>query len=257
MKAALAVNLVTGDLADNLEGIVKLVEEAAMAGADLVLFPETALTGLINNDVPAHDLPLGQEIPGSATNRLALAARKSAIYVGIGLFEREGSRLYDTAILIDPAGDIALKYRRISKGWHAREADTHVYREGSYLPVVSTPFGSVAFLICGDLFDDTLVAEARALKPDLLLFPLARNFDDSSYDQRRWDEEEAPEYAKRAAMVNATTLMVNYLGDASWDSYGMFGGAMAVSSQGEILASWPLGRPGLLLVDLPEKGKQT
>ena len=62
MKAALAVNKVTRDVPANLAGMEQLAEEAADAGADLVLFPEAALTGLINNDDPAHDLPVRADL---------------------------------------------------------------------------------------------------------------------------------------------------------------------------------------------------
>jgi predicted amidohydrolase len=64
MKAALVVNRVLPDVDANLANILKAAHAAADEGADLVVFPEAALTGLINNDDPAHDLPLGQPIPG-------------------------------------------------------------------------------------------------------------------------------------------------------------------------------------------------
>jgi predicted amidohydrolase len=61
MNAALVVLPVTADTATNLAVMVRYVHAAADAGAALVLFPEAALTGLINDDVPEHDLPLRQE----------------------------------------------------------------------------------------------------------------------------------------------------------------------------------------------------
>ena len=46
MRLALAqINTVVGDLDGNRERIVGRVEEAKRAGADLVLFPELAVTG--------------------------------------------------------------------------------------------------------------------------------------------------------------------------------------------------------------------
>ena len=63
MKAALAVNRVTTDTDANLKMITNMANEAADKQADLVVYAEAALTGLINDD-PSHDLPLGQPIPG-------------------------------------------------------------------------------------------------------------------------------------------------------------------------------------------------
>jgi len=76
-----------------------------------------------------------------------------------------------------------------------------------------------------------------------------RCFGDGEWDQRRWDEEERAAYIERVRMVGVTTLMVNYLADKELEG-GAFGGAMVVSGAGELLASWPLGKPGMLLVDV-------
>jgi hypothetical protein len=46
-----------------------------------VVFPEAGLTGLINNDDPAHDLPLGREISGAVTDRLAPLARERQLWL--------------------------------------------------------------------------------------------------------------------------------------------------------------------------------
>ena len=182
--------------------------------------------------------------------RLAEAARADSLYVAAGLLERNGDMLYDSAVLIAPDGEIALRYRRIDPHWHGPRADPSVYREGLDLPVAHTPLGSFAFVICGDLFDDDIVARVRQLKPDWLLFPFARCFDDGSYDQERWDREEKPVYAERVASAGAVTLMANYLADRAFDG-GSFGGAMVVSGDGEVIAAYPLGRPGMLVLDLP------
>ncbi len=250
MRAALAVNLVSGGWEENLAHIEVMINEAADAGAQLILFPETALTGLINNDDPAHDLPLGQPIPGPATRRLGDLARDRGIYVAIGLFELDGGRLYDSAILIDPAGEIVLQYRRISRGWRSPRADPAAYGEGDTITKVETPHGSFAFLICGDLGDDELLDRVRALDVDWLLFPFARNFNDNSYDQERWDRDEEPWYRAQAARTGSTTLMVNYLADPAWEPDRVFGGALVVAPSGEAIAKLRLGQAGLLVVDL-------
>ncbi|HBK59375.1 MAG TPA: carbon-nitrogen hydrolase family protein [Firmicutes bacterium] len=250
MKAAMLVPRVTADPAANLDRVEQMAADAAGSGARLVLLPEAVLTGLINNDDPAHDLPLGQSIPGPATDRLGAVARLHSLWVGFGLFERDGDCLYDSAVLIAPDGSVALKYRRNQPQWHDTAADSAIYRQGTSIEIARTPFGSVGFLICGDLFDDALVARFRALRPDLLLFPFARCFTDGSADQARWDAEEMPEYACQIVSVGAPALMTNYIGDSDIEECPSFGGAFAVSADGEAVASLPLGVEGALLVDL-------
>jgi len=250
LKVALLVPRVTADPTVNLDRVEQMTADAAGLGARLVLLPEAALTGLINNDDPAHDLPLGQSIPGPATDRLGAVARLHSLWVGFGLFERDGDCLYDSAVLIAPDGSVALKYRRNQPQWHGIAAGPAIYRQGTSIEIASTPFGSVGFLICGDLFDDALVARFRALRPDLLLFPFARCFPDGSADQARWDAEEMPEYARQVVSAGAPALMTNYIGDQDIEECPSFGGAFAVSADGEVAASLPLGVEGALLVDL-------
>jgi predicted amidohydrolase len=247
---ALAVNRVSLDAAANLDAMVRMAYASADAGAEVVLFPEAALTGLINDDNPARDLPLGQPVPGPATEAFAAVARACNLWIGVGLLERDAAQLYDTAVLLSPAGEIALKYRRISPGWHGRHADPAVYAHGIDIPAVQTPWGKVAFLLCGDLFDDDLVRQVRALDLDWLLFPFARSFDNGTWDQARWDRQELHEYVARVRMIGVTTLLANYLcGDDLRDD-GSFGGAWVISGAGAVLAQKPLGQDGLLLVTL-------
>jgi predicted amidohydrolase len=255
MRAALAVNKVGRDVEVNLTTIVGMAEEAAHSGAQLVVFPEAALTGLINNDDPTHDLPFGQTIPGPATDVLSRATREHDLWLAIGLLELDGDRLFDSAVLLGPDGQIALKYRRNQPQWHGKDADPMVYCQGSEVPKADTPLGRFTILICGDLFDDAIVQKARSLQPDWVLLPFARSFGDRSVDQARWDREEVPEYTKRATMTGATCLMVNYLGGKDLEEDATFGGAMVVSTRGEIIDRLPLGETGLLMVDLEKTVK--
>ena len=250
MKAALVVNRVTADREASLCAMEALAREAAQAGAALILFPEAAATGLVNNDEPGHDLPLGDPIPGPITGRLGAVARTAAAHVAAGILERRGDCLFDSAVLLGPRGRLLLHYRRIQPQWHGRDADPRVYRQGDRVAAATTPLGKLSILICGDLFDDAIVARVRALAPDLLLFPFARNFSDGSFDQATWDREEEPAYAARAAAAGCTTLMTNLLEDPALTPYPSFGGAMVVAPTGRVLSRWPLGEPGILLASL-------
>lgn len=245
----MAVTQVTEDVERNVREIPDAIAQASKAGADLVLFSEAAVTGLVNNDDPAHDLPLGQPIPGPVTARVAQVARDHSIYVGLGLLEREAQCLYDSAVLLDPEGRIVLKYRRISLGWRDRGSDPSVYREGDSIRRVDTALGSFAFLICGDLFEEALAERVRSMGIDYVLYPISRNYDSSIYDQERWDRETRAEYVARARLTGATVLLVNQLGAKEFDG-GTFGGAMVVSPSGQILAELPLGRTGVLVANI-------
>jgi predicted amidohydrolase len=250
MRAALVVHEVTRDLESNLRRLLMAVDNAAAAGADLVLLPEAALTGLVNTDDPRHDLALGQPVPGPFTQALADRSKRHGIYVAGGLLEREGDALYDSAVLLGPDGAVTLRYRRIQPQWHGPNASPEVYRSGEDIPVAETRLGRLLFLICGDIFDEGIVARARALQPDYVLFPFARCFRLGVQPQSEWAERERAAYATRAAGTGAVVLMANYVADPDLMG-GAFGGALVVSRSGDVLAEWPLQRPGTLVVDVP------
>lgn len=249
MKAALVVHRVTRNIDDNMRRMLRAVEDAARAEARLVLFAEMAATGFINGDDSRRDRMVAQPIPGPITDCLAASAREHGVWIGVGVFERDDPALYDSAVLVDADGRICLKYRRMQPNWRTRRADPDIYRLGDGVTAVETPFGRVAFLLCGDLFDDGIVDRLRALQPDLLLFPFARCFSDGAVDQRRWDEDELPDYLARVRRAGVRTLMANYIADPELDG-GSFGGALDVAPDGTLLASLALGSVGSLLVDL-------
>jgi predicted amidohydrolase len=109
---------------------------------------------------------LAEPIPGPSTERLAAAARRNKLWVVAGLSERDGQRVYNTAVLLDREGRLAGKYRK-----------THLPRDewnkgvtpGAEYPVFQTDFGTVAIQICYDWFFPE-VAEAFALGGAKVLF---------------------------------------------------------------------------------------
>ena len=251
MRVALGVPRVQSDRQANLAAIEEMTAAAASTGAQLILFSEAALTGFINNDDPAHDLPLGQPIPGPVTVKLARSANAHQIWIAVGLLERTGKTLYDSAILLAPDGTIALTYRRIDPCWHAQSADPAIYRQGTSVAKASTPLGISVFLLCGDLFNTDCRQQLQALAPDWLLFPMARGFDQDVADAEQWHAQERYFYVRQAQALGVNMLVANQLADNNLDAqYRYFGGAMVVSKGGQILASLPLHQEGVLIADV-------
>ncbi|MBU1355832.1 MAG: carbon-nitrogen hydrolase family protein [Candidatus Edwardsbacteria bacterium] len=248
-RFALAVPKLSPTIEGNLKTLITFTEKASNEGADLVLFPEACLTGLINNDQPDHDLLLGQTVPGSITDKLCSLSAEKNISIALGLLERVKNSLYDTAILISPDQGIVLKYRRMSPGWHGLQADQNRYRQGTGIESCGIAGLRTAFLICGDLFVDAICSRLSAVNPQILFLPMSRSFANGSADQERWNTEELPEYSKRVAAIKVPTLMVNYIGCREQGDTS-FGGAVVFSADGQIKDQLPLGKPGMIYFDL-------
>lgn len=116
------------------------------------------------------------------------------------------------------------------------------------MPLARTELGTVAFLVCADLYSKELLGQVRALGPDWLLLPYERGFGKPSYGQAHWNRYLAWRYARQARLAAVPLLMAGSV-IAPECGDGAFGGAMAVSAEGRILASLPLGQVGVLMVD--------
>ena len=73
--------------------------------------------------------------------------------VATAVHEQEGRRVYNSSILINRAGEIVLKYRKIN----LLGVEQPFYEVGNTLGVVETEFGVVGVNICSDNYKDSLV----------------------------------------------------------------------------------------------------
>jgi nitrilase len=135
---------------------VRLIEEAASAGAKLIVFPETFIPGYpfwIWTHTPATGGPFfmelfanSVEVPSAATDAIGAAARKAGAFVSIGISEREGGTLYNTLLHFGDDGAII--------GHHRKLVPTCVERtvwgrgDGAGLRIIPTKLGNIGGLIC-------------------------------------------------------------------------------------------------------------
>lgn len=96
-----------GDVPGNLARIAALIGDAR---ADLLVLPELATTGYALPDREAAR-SLAEPIPGPTTERLAGLASRCGGHLVVGLAERDGERLYNSAAVIGAAGVRAV-YRK-------------------------------------------------------------------------------------------------------------------------------------------------
>src|SRR4030042_1001827 len=94
----------------NLDKILSEVRTAAGNGADLIVFPECALTGYVFTS-REEAIPFMETIPGPSTKELSACCKELGVYVILGLLEIDADRCYNAAVLIGPKGIIG-KYRK-------------------------------------------------------------------------------------------------------------------------------------------------
>src|SRR4030042_1240629 len=137
-----------GEPERNLERAGHMIKDASNKKCDLILLPECLDLAWTHPSAKTE----AQPIPGPYSDRLCSYAKKYNLYVCAGLTEKSGSRVYNTAILVNSSGDIILKYRKINVLTIALD----FYSIGDSLSVVETPFGIIGVDICSDNYIDAL-----------------------------------------------------------------------------------------------------
>jgi predicted amidohydrolase len=150
---------------ENVRLFVDAIEAHVPAKTDVIVLPE-GIT-VVGNGKPYPEV--AESIPGPTTRALGEVARRRASYLVAGIYEREGAAIYNTAVLIDRAGKVAGKYRKV---YLPREEVEAGLTPGSDYPVFRTDFGTVGIMICYDVFYAD-PARALALKgAEMILMPI-------------------------------------------------------------------------------------
>ena len=148
--------------------MVRLLERAHARGVQVVVFPELALTTFFprhyHADRTAADIWFEAAMPSNETAPLFEAARRYGIAFHLGYAERTADgRHFNTAILVNPAGEVMLKYRKVHLPGHTEFDPTRQVQhlEKRYFevgdlgfPVVRAPLGGIpvnaGLMICND-----------------------------------------------------------------------------------------------------------
>lgn len=152
------------DKAATVEKAVKLIENAASEGAELILFPEAFIPayprGLSFGTVVGGRTVQGRElwqryweqsvdVPGQETETLAKAAAKVGVYMALGVIERDehtAGTLYCTLLYFGPGGQLLGKHRKLKPT--AQERVIWGEGDGSTLTVIDSEIGRIGGLIC-------------------------------------------------------------------------------------------------------------
>ena len=161
MVACVQAEPVVLDREATLDKLDALTEEAAAAGAALVVFPETfvpaypssvwarALAGWADPRAKAAFARLAEEsveVPGPASDRFGAAAAQHGVWLVVGVSERDRGTLYNSLLYYSPEGELALHHRKLVPTNHERLIWGQ--GDGGGLRALETPLGRIGGLIC-------------------------------------------------------------------------------------------------------------
>lgn len=257
IRVAMAQMLVEGGRPEsNLRRAMGMICDAARQGCQVVVLPECLDIGW------THPLArqLAQPIPGPNCDLFCQAAREARIHVVAGLTERDGARIYNAAVLIDPEGQILLKHRKINE----LDIALDLYSVGDRLGVAHTALGTIGVNICADNFPDSLVLgqSLARMGAQVLLSPCAWAVP-ADYDnaQQPYGDLWKGAYSTLARLHKMPIVGVSNVGwlDAGpWQGRKCIGCSLAVGPDGEVLVQGPYGEDAesLIVVQLRVLPKQ-
>jgi N-carbamoylputrescine amidase len=223
--------IIDGDREGNFRRIEYALDQARAGGAQIAAFPESSILGWENPD--AHRL--ATPIPGADSDRIAALARKYGIMIAIGLDEKDGAHLYDSAILIDKTGRLLSKHRKLNV---LPELMDPPYSTGKAedIGVVETEYGRIGVLICADTFTDAYLDRIKRLKPDLLLVPYGWAAEMDKWPGHAQSLEDL--VTRRAALLKCPfvgTDLVGVMSHGPWKGRTYGGASLVVDGTGKIL----------------------
>ena len=219
-----------GDRRGNFVRIENAVRQAKDAGADLACLPEMAILGWVNPDAHKRACP----IPGPDSYRLCKLAADCHIHLCVGLAEKDGGRLYDSAILMDSGGRILLKHRKMNL---LTELMTPPYTPGEDLHAVETEFGKIGLLICADTHENHILQRMAALGPDLLLVPYGYAAEEDQWPGHGKVLENVVGNAARQTGTHVIgTNLVGQITHGPWKGRVYGGHSVAADKAGRIIA---------------------
>jgi nitrilase len=262
--AALQATPVVLDAEACVDKAARLINEAADAGVQLAVLPETFVPLYPSNAWARDASSFGGwdelwerlwensvDVPGPLVDRLAAVCRARDIYCAIGVNERESSRpgtLYNTLVLVGPGGLMA-KHRKLMPTHHERLF--HGIGGGDDLSVVDTPVGRVGGLICWE--NRMPLARYAVYKegPQIWLAPTADDSDGWLASMRHIAIESgafvvsAPQYIPASAFPADFPVAL----PEGKEVFGRGGAAIVEPSAGEVIAGPLYGEEGMVVAD--------
>jgi predicted amidohydrolase len=117
----------TRDLDANVRKIDEYLSRCAKDGVKVAVFPECALTGYFDD---AYMQGFSAKQLQSAQRKVAEACRAHGIYAVVGTPHRDGDRLYNSAAVITPKGEVLARYHKVqlAESWPAAGDELVVFK---------------------------------------------------------------------------------------------------------------------------------
>ncbi|HEY6567574.1 MAG TPA: NAD+ synthase [Actinomycetota bacterium] len=231
------LNLTVGDLAGNVSRMAEAAARATESGADLVVFPELAITGY-----PPEDLALRGEFVRENLDALQELANKTAggCDVVTGFLDRSDAGIHNAAALLR-GGGVQARYHKMQLPNFGVFDERRYFTPGTEVTTVDIGGAPAGLSICEDAWHDGLPFARYAG------LPLIVNINGSPFHRGKTGER-AEILQARARQTGAWIVYVNAVGGQ--DELVFDGGSMVISPDGGVRHRAAMFDEDLLVVDI-------
>ncbi len=231
------VNTTVGDFEGNTRKIIERLEEAQALGADVVSFPELAITGY-----PPEDLLIKSDFVGENLACLREIARHAGHTAAIVGFVDSGDHLYNAAAVLYE-GRVAGVYRKMRLPNYGVFDEKRYFQPGTECPVYIIHGVSVGVNICEDVWAPGGPMLAQSLAGALVSITL----NSSPYSAQKWRlrQEMLQTRARDYAVAVAYNNLVGGQDELVFD-----GLSVIVDAAGGVVARGPAFEEALVIADL-------
>jgi NAD+ synthase (glutamine-hydrolysing) len=239
LRIALAqINTTVGDLAGNERKIYASIHKAKVMGADIVAFPELAVTGY-----PPEDLLYKPHFIDSNIQAVqALAEKVTGIVAIVGFVDKKGGKIYNAAAIISD-GKVKGIYRKEELPNYGVFDEKRYFSPGKDNVLFMVNGVAVGINICEDIWLDggNYLKQAQA-GVDLII-----NISSSPYEAGKVHAREAM-LRRRVQETNTFLCYANLVGGQ--DELVFDGGSFIFHPNGELVAFGKQFEEDLLIADL-------
>jgi NAD+ synthase (glutamine-hydrolysing) len=231
------MNATVGDLDGNAARIRAGREQAIAAGAELVLFPELALTGY-----PPEDLLLREDFLAATGTALAQLARETHGIVAVVGFPERAQDVFNSAAVL-AAGEVHAIYRKVFLPNYGVFDEERYFQAGASGAVIEIGEQEVGLTVCEDIWEPGPPASDEALAGATLII----NISASPYTAGKGLQRERM-FAQRARDNLACVAFCALVGGQ--DELLFDGHSCVVDHTGETIARAAQFREELLVCDV-------
>jgi NAD+ synthase (glutamine-hydrolysing) len=234
------INTTVGDLEGNVAKMSEWAASATEAGADLVCFPELAITGY-----PPEDLVLRPEFVRDNLEALEELGGRTSGGCGVltGFVDRSGRGLHNAAGLL-AEGRVVARYHKVKLPNYGVFDEQRYFVPGDAACPVRVASSALGISVCEDAWAPGRPWDAYAQ----LRTAVIPNINASPYHRHKIAER-LEVCRDRARETGAWIVYVNAVGGQ--DELVFDGGSMVVSPKGQLVCHAVMFEEDLLVVDIP------